>query len=262
MADFQRAAIAFRNLSDVGSIQASSSLILTPPDATLKNPHIARKWRGKSGSTEYLLTSYLVGIDTVMLRGVNLTLAGTYRVRVSSADTSGQAGDVFDSGDVAGIDPVYGTLLHLLPEMVDGYVRIDLTEPGASYIEAGRLFVGPRNQFNINFAWGWTERWIDRSQSTESRGGQTYIDPDVSYRCWSMNFEAISATFRNEVLQDLDRLVGTRSDFLMIANPASANLGKDSIWGRVQDVSPIVQPQIYLSDGAAFSKTFEIYERL
>lgn len=261
MADASTAAIAFRNLSDAGTILASSSLTLTPP-ATLKDPHIARKWRGKNGDTEYIATSALAGFDTVLLRGVNLTEAGTYRVRVSSVDTSGQAGDLYDSGSMTGLDPIYGTLLVLLPALMTGIVRIDLTEPGAAYIEAGRLFVGPRSQFNINFAWGWSERWIDRSQETESRGGQTYIDEDVTYRCWSMNFEFMSGAFRYGVVQDLDRLIGTKADFLMITNPESDNLGRDSLWGRVKQVSPIVQPQIYVDALGGFTKSFEIYERL
>lgn len=261
MAETTRAAIAFKNLSDAGTIIASSALVLTPP-AILKDPHVARKWRGRNGETEYIATSMLTGFDTVLLRGVNLTEAGTYRVRVSSVDTSGQAGDLYDTGVVTGVDPIYATLLVLLPALMTGIVRIDLTEPGASYIEAGRLFVGPRSQFNINFSYGWSERWIDRSQETESRGGQTYIDSDVTYRCWSMNFEYLSGALRYGVLQDLDRLIGTKADFLMIANPDSDNLGRDSLWGRVKQVSPIVQPQVFIDDQGGFSKSFEIYERL
>lgn len=261
MADQSNAAIAFRNLSDAGTIYASSALVLTPP-STLQNPHIARKWRGKNGAAEYLATSLLVGFDTVLLRGVNLTEAGSYRVRVSSVDTSGQAGDLYDSGTLTDVDPVYGTILVLLPSPMTGIVRIDLAEPDAAYIEAGRLFVGPRSEFNENFAYGWSERWIDRSQETESRGGQTYIDEDVTYRCWSMNFEFLSGAFRYGVVQDLDRLIGTKADFLMIANPDSDNLGRDSLWGRVKQVSPIVQPQVFVDDLGGFSKSFEIYERL
>jgi hypothetical protein len=256
------AAIAFENLADAGDMLASSSIVLAPP-ATLQSPHVARKWRGKNGDTEYILTSLLEGFDTIWLGGLSLTAAGITRIRVSSVDSAGLAGDVYDSGSAAGrVDPAYAALLVLLPEQVDGYVRIDLQEPGAAYVEAGRLFVGPRYPFPYNFEYGWSARWIDRSQARESRGGQTYIDADVSYRCWSMNFGWVPEQFRNDVLENVDRVIGTRSDMLMIKDTASSRLDRDSLWGRVREVSAIQQPQGFTDSGGLFSKTFEIYERL
>jgi hypothetical protein len=68
------AAIAFDNLADRGIITASSSAILTPP-SILQNPHIARKWRGASGESEYLTADLLadVVLDTVAVIGLSLT---------------------------------------------------------------------------------------------------------------------------------------------------------------------------------------------
>lgn len=256
------AAIAFPNLSDAGSVAASTAIVAAPA-STLQNPHVARKWRGTNGDTEFIRTSALTGFDTVLLRGLNLTSAGTTRVRVSSADSSGQAGDVFDSHEITGlVDEAFGTLLVLLPALVDGFVLIDMQEPGADVIEAGRLCVAPRMEFSVNFSWGWSEQWIDRSRETESRGGQSFIDPDVTYRSWNMQFGNLSRTER-AVIQQLDRLNGTKRDFLMIKDTDSDTFGPDSLWGRVKQIDPILQPGGYRVDGGLIStKSFQMFERL
>jgi hypothetical protein len=265
MALSNTAAVAYINLSDLGTVTASSSIALAPP-ATLQNPHVARKWRGRNGDTEVLVIDLLSvqPIDTVLLRGLNLSAAGITRLRISAADTSAQTGDLYDSTVQTGlVDPAYQTLLFLLPAPVSGrYLRIDLSQPGAAYLEAGRLFVGLRQQFGINFSWGWNEQWVDRSRESESRGGQTYIDPDVSYRVWSLSFDYLTEDEKNQIIVELDRLNGIRTDFLMIADPASANLGRSSIWGRGKDVAPIFQPIGFTDSGGMFTKSFKIYERL
>ena len=265
MPNANNAAIAYINLSDIGTITASSSIALAPP-ATLQNPHVARKWRGRNGDTETLVIDLLSVqlVDTVLLRGLNLTAAGVTRLRVSAVDTSGQAGELYDSASAVGrVDPAYQTLLFLLPSPVLArYLRIDLTETDAAYVEAGRLFVGFRHQFGINFSYGWSEQWVDRSRETESRGGQDYIDPDVSRRVWSLSFEFLSGADKDSIIVELDRLNGIRTDFLMIADPSNSNLGKSSMWGRRKEVSPIFQPIGFIDDGGMFSKAFTIYERL
>lgn len=259
------AALAYVNLADLATLYATSNLVTTPP-ATLQNAHVNRRWRGTLGTSEAVWTSYITSFDTVCLFGLNLTSAGTTRIRVSSVDSSGLAGNVYDSGSVIGaVDPntaAYANLIKLLPTVVSGYVRIDLTEPGASYIEAGRLFVGGRTQFDVNFGWGWTEQWEDMSRETESRGGQTYIDANVSRRKWSLQFGFMNDTER-EMVRQLDRINGIKTDFLMIGNPASSNLGRDSIWGRVKQPSPIAQPVGFLNSTSLLSsKQFDIVERL
>ncbi len=265
MATGQPTAIAYLNLSDAGTILASSSLVLTPP-SILQDPHIARKWRGRLGETEYLTIDLgsIQTIDTVMLRGLNLTAAGVTRLRVSLADTSAQDGSAYDGTSEAGrVDPVYGTLLFLLPSPVSGrYLRIDLTEPAASYIEAGRLFVGLRHELEFGISFGPNYRWIDRSGEAESRGGQDYIDADNSRRCWTMTIPLMSESFATDVWEELDRICGIRLAFLVIRNVNSSHFGRDSLWGRRKQIAGISQRAGGNDDGGAFSTSFEIYERL
>ena len=265
MATGQPTAIAFRNWSDAGTILASSSLVLTPP-SVLQDPHVARKWRGRLGESEYLTIDLgsVQQIDTVMLCGLNLTAAGVTRLRVSVADTSAQDGSEYDSGAAAGrVDPIYGTLLFLLPAPVSGrYLRVDLNEPGADYIEAGRLFVSVRHVLEFGISFGPNYRRIDRSGETESDGGQDYIDENNSRRCWTMNIPLMSAAFAFDVWDELDRVCGIRNDFLIIRDTSSAQLGRDTLWGRRKQIAGLVQRDGGSDENGAFSTSFEIYERL
>ncbi|HEV7337011.1 MAG TPA: discoidin domain-containing protein [Bosea sp. (in: a-proteobacteria)] len=257
------ARIGWQNRADEAGISASSFVIDTPP-AILQNPHVARKWRGVAGEAEYL--TFDLGaqrsIDCVALMGLNLTEAGLTRIRASTGDSSGQHGDAHDSdpaGASAGrVNPRYPSLIHLLPAPVTArYVRIDLAEPGAPYIEAGRAFIGLAEQVTYNFAFGWQRGFADRSRTTKSRGGQTYIDRDNGYRTLDLTFEAITQEQRYGLFEDVDQFNGKRTDILFVTDPTSGELGRDAIWGLVSEMTPIGQPH-----HRTYSKTFRIEERL
>lgn len=259
------AAIAYANLADGGTVRASSAGQLTPP-SRLQNPHVARKWRGDNNPSEYLTVDLgdVHDVDTVAVMGLTLNAAGTIRVRASETDTSALMAEAYDSGPITGaVDPRYGMLVHLLPDVVRArYVRIDLEQPGATYIEAGRLFVGRRWQFAYNFSFGWGRGYVDLSTRTKSRGGQTYVDPNVAYRTASLSFEVITEAQRLGFVDEVERLNGQRLDILLITNPSSENLGRDSIWGLLDDLDPITQPAVWVSGMPAYAKAYKISERL
>lgn len=263
--DAYRAAIVSRNLADTALITASSSYVLMTT-AELQTPHVARKWRGRAGESETLLIDLLgqAEIDTAALIGVNVSANAMVRVRFATADASGLVGNAYDSGvSPAGVDPAYGYLVHLMPAPATGrYLRIDITNPGAAYIEAGRLVVALRNQFRFNFAFGWSRAWVDRSRKSESRGGQIFVDRDNTYRVVSVSFETLTKSERNGFIEALDRENGERDDVLFITDPTSDNLGRDSIWGLVDGLSDVVQPVGWIDGEPIFSKPLKIRERL
>jgi hypothetical protein len=260
MAISPNATFVYPNLADGGTITASSSAALMSP-RRLQNPHVARKWRGVSGGSEWVCVDLgaALSIDTVALVGINLTLAGSHRVRVSNSDPTGAAGELYNSGSLsAKVDPAYGYLVQLLTNPVTGrYVRVDVSD-ALSYIEAGRFVVGLRRVFAVNFAAGWSRGYEDLSRRRASRGGQTYIDRGDTYRKLELPFEFLSRTERNSLVEDLDLLAGTHDDVLVITDPLSSNLGRDSVWGLFDDLDPVVQPVMV----DLFRKTFRVSERL
>lgn len=251
------ACIAYDNLADGAALSASSSAIQMPP-TMLQNPHVTRKWRGGSSITDYVLANLgsLQSLDTIAVLGIN---AASAQVRVSSVDSSGAAGDLYDSGVVA-VDQDYVSIIDLLPAAVNGqYVRIDFTNPDGPFVEAGRLFIGVRTQFDINFNFGWGRGYMDRSIISKTRGGQTQVYDDVVYRTLDLTFGFASSNQRYGIIETIDRVNGTKTDVLMITDPDSDNLARDTIWGLVTDLTAVASvAQIF----DVFSKEYKIEERL
>jgi hypothetical protein len=251
------AAIAYLNRAASVAASSQENLLLV---TRLLDVHVARKWRGSGGTSEYLTLDLgaAYSIDTVALMGVNLTAVGSTRVRASLSDATATGTLLYDSGSVAGnVDPSYGYFIELLPAAVTvRYIRIDLTDATLTYIEAGRVFAGLRHQVEISFAPGFSRAWVDQSTKTRSRGGQTYIDRNVSYRTMDLMFEGVTEDDRWGLFEEVDRLNGERDDVLLITNPDSDNLGRDSIWGLLTQ-TPVTQITTEF-----YSKTLQITERL
>lgn len=262
------AAISGVNLADMGAVSASSQEILMPA-ATLLQTDVERRWRSKSNSS-FVVADLLAirTLDTVLLRGLTVTPQAVFRVRLSTSDASGAAGDVYDSGEIdsasSAFDAEYGALAVILSSgLAARYVRIDLEDPLATFVEAGRLIICKRTEFEYNFAYGWRVQWIDRSVTQKSRGGQTLVWQDNAYRTLNINLEWVTAAQRYGVVETIDRVNGLHADVLLITDVESENLARDSIFGLVTNLTPVVQPAaVFDAGGPLFSKEYVIEERL
>jgi hypothetical protein len=93
----------------------------------------------------------------------------------------------------------------------------------------------------VNFAWGWTRKWVDPSDRKKTEGGQTRINRRQKYRVFAVSFEFLSDAEANGFTDDIDRINGLTDDVLFIPVPDSANLEQDSIWGLMTDLAPVSQ---------------------
>lgn len=263
------AAIIYDNLADAGSVSASSWIAAAPP-SNVQDPHVSRRWEGRGGASDSLILDLgaLLTFDSIALLSCAAVVSGTTglmttaaitQIRVASADNTGVAGDVYNSGSAAGrISSAYGSLIHHFTTPVVGrYIRIDLTQPSASAVMAGRLVVGLRNQFTINFSYGWSYGYVDLSRMKKSAGGQTFVEIDEKYRVLRLSFDVLDEDDRYSFVQEADRLNGISQDVLFVRNPASTDPARDTIWGLMKDLSPPSQPSV-----AHFSKVYSIEERL
>jgi hypothetical protein len=263
-----RAAIVRTNLADAAAVTASSWLTTALP-SRLQNPHTLRRWQGTSGSSEWISATFSTNqsIDSIALlkcakvvSGVESTMteAATVRIRVSSVDPTGVAGDLYDSGAITNvIDSQYECLVKLLSAPVSAKaVRIDLTET-ADALEAGRLVIGLREQLSWNFAYGAAYGFGDNSRLRKSAGGQTFVDRDDKYRVLSVTFEMLQESERYDLIQEIDRLNGISDDILFITNPDSTELPRDTLWGLIKDMNPPTQPYFDI-----WQKSYQIEERL
>jgi len=159
-------------------------------------------------------------------------------------------------------DSDYLPFVRLISAPVTGrYVRIDISEAGVSYIEAGRLFIGLRTAFEINFKPGWGRAWNDPSIRTIGRSGQTFDDTRDKYRTLDLTIEWATETERWNVIEALDIALGQSGDMLVITDPDSLYLSRDCVWGYNETVNPVIEP-VVVAGGSRFSRTFNIRERL
>jgi hypothetical protein len=249
------AAIAYENFFDDAELISSTQELLLPALNT-QNPHVARKWRGTSSTSDFIVADLgdtPPAIDTIGVFGIS---GDQIRVAVSNVDTTGDTGEIYDSGFVA-VDDAYASHINLRSSTVTGkYWRFELAASGG-VLEIGRVFLGVRTVFPYNFGRGWSRTWVDRSIKAKTRGGQTQISNDVTYRTIDVSFDLLSQSDRDGFIEDIDRVNAQKTDVLFITNPGSTNLARDSIWGLMTQLTPVVQPY-----PNAFTKQYQIEERL
>jgi hypothetical protein len=239
------AAIGFTNLLDIATVSASGFNILTPP-SNVQTGHVAVKWVYNS-SSGYLLFDLgsAKSADTFMLAGVEGS-APVFRVRQSSLDASGAAGDVFDTGLISGLpyfDANFGRFVYLASTPhAARYVRFDIS--GVTRLAVGRAFGGLRSAFGINFQTPWSRTPVRRSVLTDGVGGQTFIDLRRGYWKIAAQFGFLSETERTGFVNDIgvQTVNQGHADFLWINDIASDNLSRDCIWGfQMPDEQPVTQ---------------------
>ncbi len=260
------AAFAFNNLADAATITGSSAAVLAP-FTRLQNKHVMRKWVGKNGTTEYITVDLGTSLawDTLALFGLNFNSSGVTRVRASNVDASGQSGEVYDSGSAASrVDGNYKSLIILRgTSTASRYTRIDLSQSGVASVKAGRLLISMRTPVGINFSTNWSRGWTDATRRTDGVSGQVFDDVLDTYRTVEATFQALSLAEKNGFVETIGRDLGSHGDFLFIEDPDSDNLGRDCLWGFVDEATSAVTGQNFYVDGdLGFSVTYRLRQRL
>ena len=203
-------------------------------------------------------------LDTVMLAG----LTGSdpdMRVRGSSADATGAAGDIFDSGTISGIpyfDPNYGMFVYARDTpLAPRYLRIDASEAGVDAIAAGRLGVWARNAFTWNMQTPWVRTAVRGSVDQIGVGGQTFTDLRYGHWRQSIRINFASETERTSFLDAIGIAIVNRGnlDIMLMPNPESTNLSRDCIFGYIEGEFTLTQDLYTLEP--VFSVEFVIRQR-
>lgn len=250
------ACIAYNNLVDTAPVITATSSNLLLPVSNITNPHVARKWRGTTGQTGDSIIidlGSLQSIDTIACMGLN---ADYVHINVSAVDPTGVAGELYTNTWM--VDRRYNSQIALFSVVSGRYIRIDVYNNVSPFFsEVGRVFVGLRTQFKYNFVKGWSRTWNDTSLRSKTRGGQTQVFPDVVFRTFDVSFDFLTQDDRDGFVEDVDRVNALKTDVLFVTNPNSSNLSRDSVWGLMTSLTPVVQPSI-----GTFTKQYTIEERL
>lgn len=250
MAFSKCASVVYRNLADDAVITASSSIVLAQPDV-LQQEDVGRKWESLSGTASLTIDfGAEKSIDTAALIGIE---ANTARCRMTSQ--GGTTGDRYDS-TAKDVGP-YGQGVWLLeaPALVRS-ITIDLVNAPDDWCRAGRMVAGRRSTYGVNYEFGSSATTVDPSPRSRTMGNQIRIERRPLWRVFEINFPLISDADRWAFVEDIEREAALQNDILLILDPSSSNLPRDTIWGLLSDASPIIQ-----AHHGYHSKTYRIEER-
>lgn len=257
-----RAALLIDNQALAGTVAASSQE-LTMPAANLLTPHPSERWRSLAGESFFVLDKGQLSLaDTVLVKGLLCSSAAIVRLRLSSADSTGGLGDVYDSGSVANgsanLDVNYFAAAWCLDDPDPWrYARFDISDLTRSYNEAGSVCTGLREPFEINFKPGGNIGFVDRSGVQPTAGGLTLTLEDNWFRRCDLSFDVREAQ-RWDLIERLDRVAGRHRNVLLVTQPDSTNLPRDCFYGLVTDLMPNVFGDIV----EIYGKQLRISERV
>lgn len=220
-------------------VQASSFALGYPPE-NVGTSQPSQPWRTQNGVTSaYFLLDFgsLQSIDCVAAIATNLSAAATWRVRLSTVDTTGAAGNAHDSGIIsAGINTTYRMAVRVFSSTASGrYFRIDFTDASLPYLEIGRAFAGVAFKPTTNFAFGARYEFTDHSKRFDGEGGRSWILRDAVQRGVSFTLDWVTDAERNSHGFNLAVFNGRFRDVLIVLDPASTDLGRDSIFGLLEE---------------------------
>lgn len=258
------AAIVISNLAD-GKSAVASSQALTMPISNLFTPHPSERWRSLVNSAYFVFDKgAAISADTVMVGGLTCGANATIRVRCSTIDATGAAGDVYDSGVLAtgttNFDIRYPSTFvkRLAAPASYRYVRVDISDPDAAYVEAGAIVDGLSEAFTYNFTPGGSIQYVDRSRIGQTSSGLTLPWVDNTFRRADISFNWVTEAQRNGLIEDLDRVNGRHKNVLLITNPDSTSLPRATLFGLMTDITPVTYGPIF----DLFGKQLRIEERI
>lgn len=225
-----RAAVIYQNLADDGSLSSSGSTVLCPI-GLLQQEDIAVKWRSIGNSAWFVLDlGEEMMVSDIALIGI---LGEDIRCYASLTDPTGLDASAFDSGALT-VDQNYkrSVFAFSAPAPVR-YIRIELSHSASDYVEAGRLVVGNRSTFSINMSYGSSRGYNDPSQLYFSRNLQTRVSPEDSLQVVNAVFNFLTAADRFSFVEDIMRDNGIKKDILLMLDPDSDNLARDTVWGLI-----------------------------
>jgi hypothetical protein len=231
------------------------------PLANLQDPQPTKVARW-SATTAFVVADLgaTFSIGLVALGGTNLSTSATRRVRLSTVDTTGAAGDAHDSGTAAaGADPRYnGTVLHVLSANVSArYVRVDVTDATLSFIDAGLFLAGPAFRPTRNYSFGATFGYQDAGGAEQSPVGKLFVNRRGRKRVATLRFAFASEAEAMVDHMELSRIAGATENVVIVPDPVGTYVAAQSLIGLVEDVTEIRNEAFNV-----WSRTITVVERV
>lgn len=254
-------AFGYRDRVVSGTVTAGSARAGLPA-VNLQTAQPGQVWRTAAGTTTTTLlvdfgASYPIG--AVYLGNTNLTASATWRVRLSTADPTGAAGDAYDSTTVsAGADTAYGLAVRVLgSDVTCRYLHVTLTDATLTYIEAGLLRALAVWRPTNNFQFGAVRAYQDYSKRRKGWDGQDWVLRGSRQRGFQFSFIAATTAEWETHGEAITRLQGMTEDVLIVVDTATANTGRDTYFGLLDEV-----PAWEMGFPGLLSANFRVWHRL
>lgn len=253
------AILAYDDFVDRAASITASDQVVTLPALNLGHPFISPNvWR-TNGNSAFVDVDFGLSraVDVIAMLGCNL-LPATATWSIILSDSASFTPALYSSGTVAtGIDTFYDSIIHVLPTQTAArYLRVSIADTALSFLQIGRLFAATGWRMTRNYAWGLRERWDDTSRQSKAESGQIWVDRGVTHRAMSFQLNAVTEIETRSHVARLGRIARAR-DVLFITDPSSVNLGRDSIFGLLENV-----PEPRYDRFGYHSLSFTILERL
>jgi hypothetical protein len=253
--------ICYENDVDAGSISASSS-VSSLPAVHVKDFDIQKIWRASALSASLTVDiGSTLTLEVVAAINTNSTQSSTFQVRASVTDPAALSSLTYDSGPLGGVDPVYSNFIHFLPTQVSyRYLRMDITNttnnPEVGRWMSGQAYAPSRHQSLISPP---ESIWRDPSRRTYSLGQNVFVDVLSPQRGYRFTLRGLTDAEKISNIDELNRLRSTNKDILICIDDQSANLGRDSIWGLLEQPA---RAERMPGSVNTWNVEIEIYERL
>ena len=225
--------LGYNNIVDDGTL-TSNSQQSTLAITNLQTRHLTEIWRA-AGNTSVNIdldagSSKLVA--AIWMGGTNLTGA-TNGMVIKASDVKIGDSELLNSTITPNVSTTRDTLIRVLAAAITArYWRITLTDTGVTFIEAGRLFMGPILRPANNVFWSLPFRTITRTERKEMLGGQTnvYGRPSIrecDFRWGSLTEAELYGTFTPSI----DRIAAEGKEVLFCLDETDTYVHEKMLWG-------------------------------
>lgn len=231
------------------------------PAANLATGQPGEVFRSNVGTTTAAILVDLgaqVSMQAIFVGACNLTAAGTWRVRLSTVDATGVAGNAYDSGTVSVGTMSEARILGVLPSDATGrYLLVNLTDSSLTYLEAGLLRAMVVWNPARGYAFGSKRLYQDNSKVKKGPNGQQWplLGPIQRGIQWSM--PVISLVEWTASGKPLTRWSGLSRDVLVCLDSAASDLGAETYFGLLEEV-----PEWERFAPGFYSAEFRLFDRV
>jgi hypothetical protein len=204
-------------------------------------------------------------VDCVALLSTTLSANATIRVRLSNV--SSFATVLADTGSInaEAQDEAQGNVVLVMPAPITArYLRIDLTDGAAPYMDIGLLVAGQLWRLQRGTGYGIREGrvMLDRRDRNPFTGAEFPVPAIVNPRFAAFTLPALSVAEARNQHRDLVRRLGAAGDALWIAElgDSVAERNRRAIWGAVN--APGDEASVSRDSLPLASRAFRLVERV